>query len=447
MSVLGVFKLGRSLLQKKKRITRGLGSSEPIGWGSKPFVFRPPKNNRLIIGGVQRLLPLMLRAGAKVQTVEVNEDDLGRLRELKGQRVVLTPSHSGGLEPLILFHIAKGLGEQFNYLAAKEIFEFRRPVGWLFQRLGAYSIIRGTPDRSSFRMTRQLLVDGKRWLVIFPEGHTCWQNDTVVPFQQGVAQLAFWACEDLAKQGELPPLYLLPVAIKYIYLQDMRGEIDSSLRRLECRLFSSSGPGQSNLYGRLRCVGEAVVSANEKEYNVRPGEEASLDERIQHMKETIISRVAAGLSVSLRPEQPLLGRIRQLLNSIDHIICDEPEGPAYESELRHRRQQEVRMLYADLGQVLRFAALRDGYVRETLSAERFLDVLGLLEREVFTRKRIRGQRKAIVKLGRPLNLKDYFGSYQADKRGALQEVTTALEASVQQMLDELGHVTAAIETV
>jgi 1-acyl-sn-glycerol-3-phosphate acyltransferase len=380
--------------------------------------------------------------------VEVNEDDLGRLNELKGQRVVLTPSHSGGLEPFILFHLSKLLGEQFNYLAAKEIFEFRRPAGWLFQRLGAYSIIRGTPDRSSFRMTRRLLAEGKHWLVMFPEGHTCWQNDTVVPFQQGVAQMAFWACEDLAKRGDLPPLYLVPMAIKYIYLQDMRREIDRSLRRLECGLLATSKPQPLNLYERLRRVGEAVVSANEKEYNVRPRKGASLDERIQDVKEQIVSRVSAALGVSLRSEQPLLGRIRHLLNTIDQIICGEPEGRDYESQLHQRRQQEVRMLYRDLGQVLRFAALRDGYVRETLSAERFLDVLGLLEREVFTRKRIRGLRKAIVKLGEPLNLKDYFRSYQADKRGALHEVTTTLESTVQRQLAELGHLTtAAIEIV
>jgi hypothetical protein len=74
-------------------------------------------------------------------------------------------------------------------------------------------------------------------------------------------------------------------------------------------------------------------------------------------------------------------------------------------------------------------------------------LLGLLEREVFTRRTIRGTRNAIVKLGEPLNLQDHFRSYEADKRGALQEVTTTLEASVQRMLGELGRVTAPVEIV
>ena len=49
--------------------------------------------------------------------------------------------------------------------------------------------------RHSFQKTRQILAEGNRWLVIFPEGQTVWQNDTVMPFQPGVVQLAFKACE------------------------------------------------------------------------------------------------------------------------------------------------------------------------------------------------------------------------------------------------------------
>jgi hypothetical protein len=107
-------------------------------------------------------------------------------------------------------------------------------------------------------------VGGNRWLVIFPEGVACGQNDTVMPFQQGIAQLAFWACDDLGKQGDLPPIYFVPIAIKYIYLRDMRSEIDDSLRRLEDNLLLPPSPQHSTLFSRLRRVGEAVLSANEQ---------------------------------------------------------------------------------------------------------------------------------------------------------------------------------------
>ena len=82
-------------------------------------------------------------------------------------------------------------------------------------------------------------------------------------------------------------------------------------------------------------------------------------------------------------------------------------------------------------------AVHDGYVKEMPTSERFLDLLGLLELEVFKRRRIWGPRKALVKIGEPINLANYFPRYQTDKRGVLQEVTISLESSVRQMLAEL----------
>ena len=412
----------------------------------KPFTFRPPKNNRFLIWLVKQVvLPIMLRRVPRIVEVEVREEDLSRLRELKNHRVVLTPNHSGEKEPYILFYLSKMLREEFYYLTAKEVFERKLLTGWLIQRLGAYSINRGAADRNSFRMTRQLLGEGKRWLVIFPEGTACGQNDTVMPFHQGTAQFAFWAYEDLAKQGELPPLYFVPVAIKYVYLRDMQREIDRSLRHLERELFSAPSLQHSNLYHRLRSVGEAVLSANEREHNVRPRKEASLEERIQHMKELIVSRVASALGISPPADWPLLDRIRELLNAIDQIVCSEPEGPDYERRLHQIHHQEVRGLFDDLSRVLRFVALHDGYVMETLTAERFLDVLALLEDEVFGRRRNWGPKKVLLKVGEPLNLIQYYQRYKSDKRGTLQEVTAALESSVRQMLNELSFPTKPME--
>ena len=48
--------------------------------------------------------------------------------------------------------------------------------------------------------------------------------------------MAFWAHAELSKRGELFPLYLIPIAIRHVYLQDMSQEIDPSLERLEREL-------------------------------------------------------------------------------------------------------------------------------------------------------------------------------------------------------------------
>ena len=65
-----------------------------------------------------------------------------------------------------------------------------------------------------------------------------------------------------------------------------------------------------------------------------------------------------------------------------------------------------------------------------------MDILGMLEWEVFEQRPIRGPRKAIVKISEPLNVADQLARYREDKRGALHQVTMSLESSVRQMLLE-----------
>ena len=83
--------------------------------------------------------------------------------------------------------------------------------------------------------------------------------------------------------------------------------------------------------------------------------------------------------------------------------------------------------------------INDGYVNESMTFERFLDVLCLLEMEVFKQRRIWGPRKAHVKVGEPIDLKDHASSYAVDKRETVREITMTLESTVRNMLEDSGR--------
>jgi 1-acyl-sn-glycerol-3-phosphate acyltransferase len=418
------------------------------------FGFRPPRLSRPVVRLAHTLTPAVARRLWRIEGMEFDPDGLEALRALKGQRVVLCPNHPTGLDPLVLFRLSSLLGEDFSYLACQEA--FANPLkGWLMQRVGCYSIIRGTADRDSFRMSRELLAAGERWVVMFPEGEACGQNDIVMPFQEGIAQMAFWALEDLAKKGESPrtdavrprtdavrpPLYLVPVALKYAYKRDMRPEFDRVLARLERKLEVAAPSRDLDprvLYERLRHIGEAVLVAIEKKQGLRPAKDASLDDRVQQVKEHLVSRVAASLGVKLRSGQPLLDRVRTLFNAADRLVHDEPAGSDYERELHRRRQEEVRPLYDDLARVLRFIATYDGYVRETMTAERFAEVLVRLEWEVSGKEDWLAPREVSVKLGEPLNVAEHWEAYRQDKRNVVTGVTMQLEGSVRLLLGSMS---------
>ncbi len=72
--------------------------------------------------------------------------------------------------------------------------------------------------------------------MIFPEGETIWQNSTLLPFQDGVIQLACKGFEDARKTDDEAHLFCIPLAIKYVYTKDMHREIDASLENLKTNL-------------------------------------------------------------------------------------------------------------------------------------------------------------------------------------------------------------------
>lgn len=403
----------------------------------QPFTFYPPKTNRFVVWLVQLRIRASIRRKLRVTSIAISDHDLQQLRRLKGERCLVTPSHSGGFEPHIIMYLSKLLGERFNFVAAMELFRQSILNRFLMPRMGVYSIIRGAVDRPSFSMTRKLLAEGKRWLVIFPEGETVWQNGVVIPFQQGVFQLAFKAFEDATGENPQSDLHCIPIAIKYVYLQDMRREIAASLERLEAKLALQNDDPDRSLYQRLRRVADAVVAANEKAHGFQSPPESDLDTRAQALKRHAVEQMEQQLGLKSSARMMLMDRIRNLFNTVDRIVYEETTGSEYEKQLASERQQSVRDHYDDLWRLLRFVTLHDGYVKESMTTERFLDVLCLMEMEVCGERKIWGPRKAHLKVGQPINLKDHAAAYAADRRGTVNAVTALLETSVREMLDSL----------
>ncbi len=404
-----------------------------------PHTFCPPKYNPIVIWICKLTAFINIRKKLKVTEIEITDSDLEKLQSLQSKRCLLMPSHSGGFEPYLIVYLSKLLKVNFFYLAAMEAFQRNPVLGWIMQRMGSYSIIRGTADRKSFQMTKKILAEGKRWLVIFPEGQTVWQNDTVIPFQEGVTQMAFKAVENSDKDGLDSSLTCIPMAIKYVYLKNMDSEIEDSLQRLESQFFTQAPPPLDSSYDRLLRIGSAMLTANEQKHKIKPDDQKSFNERIQSMKEKVVQEIEEKLDIKPRADQLLLDRIRTCFNTLDCIICADAPSSDYEQKLASEYIQSCQPLYYDLWRVLQLVAIYDGYVGESLTTERFLDVLCLLEMEVFNERRIWGPRKAIIKVCKPIDLKDALVDYKKDKRAVIHKTTLRLENSVREMLEELSE--------
>lgn len=401
--------------------------------------FKPPKPNALFIRLAQWLVPLVLRGPLKISKFVIDPESLERLTAIANNSIVLVPNHADYADASIMFALSKRLGDQFYYMCARETFK-GRIRSFFMQRFGVYSVTRGSIDREAFRTTRSLLTEGKHPLVMFAEGEISRQNDTVLPFESGVVQLCFWALDDMVKADAVKPLYVFPIGIKYFYDEEMWNEIEEALSRLEREILPQGSPTADDLYGRLRAVGATIVSTLEREYKLKADEDRSLNERIEQLREHILSQMEKFMGISPQTDVLSISRIRSLKNLIDAEIYRETEEiSAYEKQIHEQRLEKFQEFYPDLNRLINFIAIYDGYVGETQSPERFLEVITRIEREVFGDSKPKGSRIALMRFGTPKNLLDRYETYKQDKKQTVQDITIELETEVQALISDMSQ--------
>jgi 1-acyl-sn-glycerol-3-phosphate acyltransferase len=413
-----------------------------------------------MVGLVRLLFPLMMRTMFGGLRVHIDPEDLEKLRRYKGQRMLLLPNHPTGEEPAVMFVISMQLGEIFNFVAARELFDLERGFrGWVMRRLGVYSVIRGVTDRESFMTSKKILMTGKNRLIIFIEGEISRQNDTLIPFEPGVIQLTLWAQEALAKEAgkanrkqtpaspdertadhgagpDYPPVYIAPVAIKYYYLPGVDVAIEQSIRALEKSVGIQSKP-EAERYARVRAIAKQVVQVQEALHQIVSLPGTTMNDRVGAIKHRMLKKIEVFLGLKPDPEASTLERLREIRNMMDRMIHTY-EDPQDLSDYEKRTIEHFRLamseFYRDLDRVTYFLTYDEAYLRDHQSPEHFIEMLHRLEKEVFGVGRLVYPRVAVVKVGEVIDLKARFDDYEADKKGLVKQVAAGLETNMMTLL-------------
>ena len=409
--------------------------------------FYPPRLNLFLVRPVQFVAPCLARWLYQLE-VAVSPQDLEKIRSLTNHRLIFLPNHPTFHDPIVMFLLSARLGQPFYYLAAHELLS--SSLGGFLQRIGVYSIRRGLVDRPSIAQTLALLKMPGCRLVVFPEGGCSFQNDTVMPFRAGAVQIAFQALQKIDKQGEAPPdLYALPVSIKYRYTQDMSEVINQTLTRLEQAL---SLPATSSPYERLRAIAERVLVKVEQDYGLYTPELAHTpwEQRISRLRNHVLEKCEQQLGIASHPQE----MVRERAYKIEYALktkADELEFAESSQDLEQKppsNEQQLRNEHANYAlidksvkRLLNFDAIYDGYVASNPTPERFLDTLIRLEREMFwiDQPPPKGFRQARVKIGEPVNLKDFLTDYQQERAPIVKAVMLKIQQAVQENLDKLNQ--------
>lgn len=398
--------------------------------------FKPPKPNLSVIKVVNAIMPVVNRMYLKGMTLDIDPETIERLESTRGNPTLISPNHAASDDPYVMFLLSKQVSQPFYYMSAREVFDRGNFLGLrsaVMQRCGVYSVVRGTADRNAFRTTRELLFQGTWPLVIFGEGEISHQNDTVMRFERGVVQLCFWAIDDMKKVNIDKPLYVVPLGIKYRYTQDMWNVIDNALTNLERSILPSNERLPAERYQRLRRIAIAILCTLADEYQYKVDPTVTLNEHIQGLKEQILTHVEKILGI--RSENDILTRVRALKNIVDsEVYRDIEQMTEYERKIHEEQLQKFQQFYPDLDRLINFIAITDGYVAEEPSAERYLEVIFRLEKEVFGKGSMRGPRVASIRAGEPINLLSYYDTYKTQKKETVEQITNELETEVRNLV-------------
>lgn len=397
--------------------------------------FYPPKLNPTLVKLLQGIAPWLVHWRYRLELV-ISAEPKVQLSHLQDSPCLLLCNHPTFQDPMVMFLFSAVIQRPFSYLAAYE--RFGGLEGWLFQRIGAYSIRRGQADRDSVAQTLKLLSQPDCKLVIFPEGGCSFQNDTVMPFRPGAVQMAFQALAKQAKQGAMPDFYLVPISLKYRYTGRVTPLIEQALQRLERTL---QVPCSGGFYERLRVVAAAVMQRFEQDYGLVAPQEWDWNQRIAALKAQVLAQCEQRLSLQPAPGEPNRERVYRIQHALEKRYTLTTEGV---NSIGGNGTDDWEVMRKAIARVLNFDAIYDGYVAERPTPERFLDTLIRLEREVFNidQPPTKGHRQAFLRVGQPINLNNFWADYGQDRSATVQLVTQILQQTVQKNLDMLSEATA-----
>jgi hypothetical protein len=451
-----------------------------------PLEFIPPAFNPLFLRFVHLFLPNFISwqtaiAQIEADNVEVLADVYRQFQDQK-IRVMLAFRHPQTQDPLCLGYLfsqlvpkvarEQGIGLELP-VHAHVIYDRGIPlwagnhVGWIVSRLGGTPIQRGKADWNGLRSARDLFANGKFPMAAAPEGATNGLSEIISPLEPGIAQLGFWCAEDLQKAGRDQQVLIVPVGIKYSYVEAPWSAIAQLLTELEAvsglpvHDAGYSNPSLESLYPRLLSLAEHLLSTMEKFYTrfyhqkLTDHQDPSGD--VSDRNAALATRLQALLNVALQiseqyfdlPAKGLLSdRCRRVEQAAWNYIFredfkDVKSLSAIERALGDRVAEEANSRMWHMRLVESFVAVSGNYIKEKPTVERFAETT-LLLRNMVTKiqgnnplqRPPLGKQKVKITIGEPISVSERYSAYKGNRLAGKQAVID-LTKDLQQALESL----------
>ena len=384
--------------------------------------------NQLVIGRHTRL--------------DVRSGDIELLQHLP-PGCLIAPNHSHYYDAQVTFEMTRRARRRVTYMATRELFDaYRGLAGLLYQRLGVFSVNRGGMNDQARAFAVKVLVTGTRDLLMFPEGEVYLLNDLVMPLKPGVARLALEAASKLARESRSRPVLIVPMAIKYQYVEDIALALQRLASRLEEKVFGQARRGV--LYPRIVAIGTVLVSRAELAQGIIPVPGDDLFERIERLRRILLERLEQ-THLGQVQQGPHLTRARRLMIRIQGSMLTAAGGDGYFGSPAVQSQDPLAPDLEAARLCARSVSFQKDYLLQDPTAERMAETLVKIEREVLgTETRTFGRRRAIIRVCEPLDAATCLPQYESSPEDAIDAVVVQIHKSLQSQLDAIAdHVDAA----
>jgi 1-acyl-sn-glycerol-3-phosphate acyltransferase len=390
----------------------------------KPYRFLPPYPGEFWVRLMRRFLPYYLKrawgiAAADIRGLKYLQDSVAA-----GHGILLAANHPRPCDPLVIGLLSLPIDRALYSMASAHMFvEGGRLRGWLAHRLGAFSVHRWGMDREALKAAINILVEARRPLVIFAEGHITRTNDRLASLLDGTAFIARAAARQRDKATPPGKVVIHPVALKYFFEGDLEASLVPVLNDIEMRL-SWRPQGQQRLEQRITKIGEALLALKEIEYQGTPRSGPMgprLEAQIDCLLEPLEKEWLGG-----RREPGVAERAKLLRTRIVPGLVSEDLSQAE----RDRRWQQL----ADIYLAQQLACYPPDYLAGNPTPERLLETVERFEEDLTDVARIHRPLRVVMQIGEALAV-----SPAKEKSSGEDPLMVELDQRLRQMISTLAE--------
>ncbi|GIW99559.1 MAG: 1-acyl-sn-glycerol-3-phosphate acyltransferase [Pirellulaceae bacterium] len=389
----------------------------------RPYQFVPPHRGTWIPTLLEKMRAdeLYLKWFEGVESFELRGVEHLRSSLRAGHGILLAPNHCRYADPIAMAAVSRAVGVFLYTMASWHLFNKSWLQSWAIRLCGGFSIYREGVDKKSLDTAIEILAEGIRPLVIFPEGTVYRTNDRLHPLLDGIAFLARMASRRRLKESR-PPVVVHPIAIKYLYRGDVQQDLEQEVLELEQRLSWEDQFAGGDMLSRVIRIDEALLTLREIQWLGSPQ-----DGTVAARKHRLIAHLLDGLEQHhlgrTFSQDSVVSRIKQLRTRIV------PLWQRATGEPRRQLWNEIRATYV--------AQIIDGFDRDYLADPtdtRILESIERFQEDLNDEARRHRPLHCIIQIDTPIEV-----SGEKPPRGQPDPIVAELAARIQAMLDQLSQ--------